>query len=446
MDSYIISITLIGIAALGMAWMPSITERTRISYSIIYVLFGIAVYGLLPQLDKPHPLRHELSALHLTELVVIISLMGTGLKIDQPFSFKSWAVPFRLITFTMIICIAAVAWLAHRFLGFDWASSLLLGAVLAPTDPVLASDVQVGPPLEKSKDNVRFSLTAEAGMNDGMAFPFTWLAIIVAAFGVSTSSSAESLTLWFTRDVLYRLVAGVACGVGIGRLLAHLVFYLPEKKNFIVIRDGFVAVSATLLVYGLTEMIKGYGFIAVFVTAITLRNYELGHHYHRKLHDFTDQIERILLAIVLILFGGSIVGGILKPLTWPMVIFAIAFVLAVRPLAGLLGLIGTKDLHIKEKLGISFFGIRGMGSFFYLAFAFEQTEFPLARQLWAIVAFIVLLSLVLHGLTASTTMKKLESQFTQPHEIEEKSDDHLRQAEQHQESGHLQPAAHKRDG
>jgi NhaP-type Na+/H+ or K+/H+ antiporter len=420
MDSYIISITLIGVAALGMAWMPSITQRTHISYSIIYVLFGVAVYGLLHQLPKPHPLRFELPALHLTELVVIISLMGTGLKIDQPFSFKSWAVPFRLITFTMIICIAAVAWIAHRFLGFDIASSLLLGAVLAPTDPVLASDVQVGPPLEKSKDNVRFSLTAEAGMNDGMAFPFTWLAIIVAAIGVNNST--EQLSLWFARDVLYRIAAGVGCGVGIGRLLAHLVFYLPEKKSFVVIRDGFVAVSATLLVYGLTEMIKGYGFVAVFVTAITLRNYELGHHYHRKLHDFTDQIERILLAIVLILFGGSIVGGILKPLTWPMALFSAAFVLLVRPLAGLLGLIGARSLHIKEKLGISFFGIRGMGSFFYLAFAFEQVHFPLARQLWAIVAFIVLLSLVLHGLTASKTMKKLESEFTQPLDLEEIKD------------------------
>lgn len=420
MDSYIISITLIGIAALGMAWMPSISKRTHISYSIIYVLFGIAVYGLLSQLPNPDPIRQQKAAVHLTELVVIISLMGTGLKIDQPFSFKSWAVPFRLITFTMLLSIGAAAWIAHRFLGFDIASAILLGAVLAPTDPVLASDVQVGPPLEKSKDNVRFSLTAEAGMNDGMAFPFTWLAVVVAM--MAAGNSTESLGLWFTRDVLYRIVAGVACGIGIGKLLAYLVFYLPEKKNFVVIRDGFVAVSATLLVYGVTEIVKGYGFIAVFVTAITLRNYELNHDYHRKLHDFTDQIERILVAIVLILFGGSIVGGVLRPLTWPMVIFAVVFVLAVRPLSGLAGLIGARQLHIKEKLGISFYGIRGMGSFFYLSFAFEQTDFPLARQLWALVAFIVLLSLVLHGLTATTTMEKLESQFTQPVEVNEKKD------------------------
>jgi NhaP-type Na+/H+ or K+/H+ antiporter len=410
MDSYVISITLIGVAALGMAWMPAISERTKISYSIIYVLLGIVIYGLLNILPTPDPVVKQKETLHLTELVVIISLMGTGLKIDQPFSFKSWAAPFRLVSITMLLCIGISAYLAHRFLGFDWPSALLLGAVLAPTDPVLASDVQVGPPLEKSKDNVRFSLTAEAGMNDGIAFPFTWLAIIAATAGMN--SFPEHIGSWLYMDVLYRIAAGVGIGIGMGKLLAHLVFYLPEKKKIIAIRDGFVAVSATLLVYGITELVKGYGFIAVFVTAITLRNYELGHHFHRKLHDFTDQIERILVAIVLILFGGSIVGGILKPLTWPMVLFAVGFVVAVRPLAGLIGLMGTR-LHFKEKLGISFFGIRGMGSFFYLSFAFEEVHFPLVRELWALTAFIVLLSVVLHGVTAGTTLKKLEDEFTQ---------------------------------
>lgn len=408
MNTYIVSITLIGIAALGMAWMPSITKRTHISYSIIYVLIGIILYSLLDNLPLPRPTQQEGYTLHLTELVVIVSLMGTGLKIDQPFSFKSWAVPFRLVTITMILCISIVAWLANAYLNFDIASALLLGAALAPTDPVLASDVQVGPPLEKSKDNIRFSLTAEAGMNDGMAFPFTWLAI---AYATMKEADTSTLPLWLARDVVYRILAGVVCGIAIGKLLAHIVFYLPEKKNFIVIKDGFVAVSATLMVYGITEMLQGYGFIAVFVTAIALRNYELGHKFHRKLHDFTDQIERILLAIVLILFGGALVNGILDHLTRPMVLFSLLFVLVIRPLAGLVSMIGSQ-LHIKEMLAISFFGIRGIGSFFYLAFAMYQINFARGKELWSMVAFIVLLSLIIHGLTATSAMKKLETQFT----------------------------------
>jgi NhaP-type Na+/H+ or K+/H+ antiporter len=197
-----------------------------------------------------------------------------------------------------------------------------------------------------------------------------------------------------------------------GKLLAYLVFYLPEKKNFIVIRDGFVGVSATLLVYGITELAHAYGFVAVFVTAIVLRNHELHHKLHRKVHEFTDQVERILIAIVLILFGGSLISGILNDLTWPMTIFGLVFVLIIRPLSGLIGLTGTR-LHIKEKFAISFFGIRGIGSFFYLAFALSETRFNYASELWSLVSFIILLSLGVHGLTATSVMKMMEKRFTQ---------------------------------
>jgi NhaP-type Na+/H+ or K+/H+ antiporter len=304
----------------------------------------------------------------------------------------------------MLLCIGSVALIAHELLNFDWASAVLLGAVLAPTDPVLASDVQVGPPHEESEQNVPFSLTAEAGMNDGMAFPFTWLAIAIA---VTASGSTIDLQTWVLRDLLYKIVAGVTCGVAMGKLLAFLVFYLPEKKNFIVIRDGFVGISATLMIYGITELLHGYGFIAVFVTAITLRNYERHHKYHKKLHDFTDQIERILVAIVLILFGGSLVTGVLDKLTWPMALLGLGFLFLIRPLSGYLGLFNL-NLHVYEKLGISFFGIRGIGSFYYVAFALKQANFKFAEEIWALVSFIVLISIVLHGITATKVMRKFE--------------------------------------
>jgi NhaP-type Na+/H+ or K+/H+ antiporter len=335
--------------------------------------------------------------------------MGSGLKIDQPFSFKSWAIPFRLVIITMILSIASVTFFGWWSFGFSLASAVLLGAVLAPTDPVLAADVQVGPPLQAQKDNVRFSLTAEAGMNDGMAFPFVWLAIALALMG----AGSEGVILeWVIRDFIYKILAGVVIGMLMGRFLAYLVFYLPEKKNFTVIRDGFVAVSATLMVYGITELAHGYGFVAVFVTAIALRNYELHHKFHKKLHDFTDQIERILLAIVLILFGGSLVSGILDSLTWKMAAFGVVFVFIIRPLCGLIGLIRT-PLHFKEKLAVSFFGIRGIGSFYYLAFALSETRFSSAPEIWSMVAFIVLLSLCIHGLTATSVMTKIEEQFSE---------------------------------
>ena len=409
MDIYIVSITVIGIAALAMAWMPDLTRKTRVSYAIIYVLFGVILFSVLKHLPLPNPFIHNDYTVRLTEMVVIVSLMGTGLKIDQPFSFKTWAAPFRLVTIAMIICIGAVTLITRYLFHFDWASALLLGAVLAPTDPVLASDVQVGPPLEESRDKARFTLTAEAGMNDGMAFPFTWLVVVIA---MQSTSQAVPVTEWVLYYFLYKIVAGVAIGFGIGKLLAYLLFYLPGKKKLVNINDGFVAISTTLVVYGTAELLHGYGFISVFVAAITLRNYELNHKLHKKLHSFADQVERILLAIVLIAFGGSIASGLLSDLDWKMALFGLGFLFIIRPLAGLASLLGLK-LHSKEKLAISFFGIRGIGSFYYIAFALKQTTFLHGVEIWNIVAFIVLISILVHGATASIAMTKLDDIATE---------------------------------
>jgi len=418
MSGYILVITIIGIASLGMAWFPSISKKLRISYSVFYVLFGMVLYSIFfDYLPAANPFLFPEVTIHLTELVVIISLMGSGLKIDQPFSFHKWQTPFRLVSVTMILCIALVALLAVWLLNFSVASAILLGAVLAPTDPVLASDVQVEPPMEGREENVKFSLTAEAGMNDGMAFPFTWLAIILASKGID---SYAEFGRWFFIDVVYKLAAGVLAGILLGRLLAYLVFDLPEKRNFVVIKDGFVAVATTLMVYGFTEMIHGYGFVAVFVTAITLRNYELDHKYHKKLHDFTDQIERILVSIILIVFGGTIIHGILQPLNWNMVLLGIVFIVLIRPATAWVGMVKTK-LKPKEKFVISFFGIRGIGSFFYLAFAMYEADFGAEKELWAIASFIVLLSLLIHGLTATKTIRKLEKEAEQESATSESS-------------------------
>lgn len=406
MNVYIIELLIVGLAAFGMAWMPALTKKTRISYSILYVVVGFLIYKVFDFFPTPDPLRKESYTLHLTEIMVIISLMGTGLKIDRPFSFRGWKIPFLLVSVTMILCIGGVAAIAFYFLGFDLPSSILLGAVLAPTDPVLASDVQVGPPHEKEKNEVRFALTAEAGMNDGTAFPFTWLAIVVFMI---QSGATPDLSEWLYKDLLYRIVIGIACGFIIARLVALLVFYLPKRKVFVEIRDGFVALSVTLIVYGVTELVHGYGFIAVFVAAITLRNYEMHDKYHTRLHSFTDQIERILLGIILLLFGGSLATGVLDALTWPLALFGIAFLLLIRPIGGMLTLLPV-NLSMKEKTAVSFFGIRGIGSFFYLAFGLSKADFKYADELWATLCFVVLISVIVHGATAAFGMRMVESE------------------------------------
>lgn len=404
MDSYIISMILIGAAGLAASWLPTLTQRLRISYSIPFMLIGFALYSVLDVLPWPSPEFEGKMTLHLTELVVIVALMGTGLKIDRRFRFREWQVPFRLLSITMLLCIGTLALMGVWWLGLSLASAVLLGAALAPTDPVLASDVQVDPPNKGHDDDTRFTLTAEAGLNDGLAFPFVWLAIALAIPAMSAES--DWLLRWLAYDVLYRIGAGLAIGYGLGRLLSHLFFTLAERHTMPKVRDGMMAICATLLVYGVTELAHGYGFIAVFIAAITLRNQEMKHRYHTKLHDFTEQVERMLLVILLMLFGGMLATGILDPLTWPMALVGIIFVLVVRPVAGMLALWGS-DIPMSRRAAISFFGIRGVGSFFYIAFALDKAEFADADMLWALASFIVLFSITIHGLTAPTVIARL---------------------------------------
>ncbi|OQP51208.1 cation:proton antiporter [Niastella populi] len=401
---YLVGLITIGIAALGMAWMPTISSFVRISYSIVYIIIGILLFLILPMLPYADPLQHPAITLHLTETVVLVALMGSGLKIDQPFSIREWKHSLKLVSVGMISSIALTAFIAWYFVGMDIASALLLGAILSPTDPVLASDVQVGPPQESEKDSVKFTLTAEGGMNDGTAFPFVWLGILMATGFLAKPGAWMEWTSYY---LLYKLLCGLAAGYLLGKLFGYVLFSLPEKYRVARIEDGFVALSITLVVYGCTELLNGYGFIAVFTCAVTLRNYEMGHDLHRTLHSFSDQIERMLVAIVLLLFGGSIVNGLLDHLTWPLAMLGLGFLLIIRPLAVWLTLSGSK-LTYREKSVISFFGIRGVGSLYYMSFATQHTSLTWLKSMWSTVAFVILLSVLIHGLTASRAISMLD--------------------------------------
>lgn len=404
MDGYLFVITLIGLAALGMVWMPALAEYARISYSIIYVAIGVVLYLLFPiVLPRADPMLNENVTMRLAEMVVIISLMGTGIKIDRVFSWKKWQTPLRLLSIAMILCIAASAFLGGTFLGFNLASAILLGAVMAPTDPVLASDVQVGPPNDGKKSETKFALSAEAGLNDGLAFPFVWLAIAIA---ISNQVEGSAMLSWLAYDLVYKILAGLVVGFLFGKAMGYILFTASAKYPALKTREGFLALSLTLLVYGATELIHGYGFIAVFICAITLRHSEKHHPYHDELHAMAEQAEKLFIAILLILFGGSLVSGILNALTWQMAAFSLLFLFVIRPVAAYISLLGVK-IDPKEKLAISFFGIRGMGSIFYLAFALDKTNFEHKEELWATVAFTILISIFIHGLTAAPSMKHL---------------------------------------
>lgn len=406
MEPVDVAFAVVGLGALLAGILPRALEHRPLSMPMAFLGLGVLVFLLPTGLPRPDPLRYPEAATHLTEIGVIVALMGAGLKIDRPLSWRRWSSTWRLLAIAMPVCIAAVALLGWWWARLVPAAALLLGAALAPTDPVLASDVQVGEPndVEDAEDEVRFALTSEAGLNDGLAFPFVYAAIAVAATGLAPG---EWFVGWFTVDVLYKLAVGVGGGLGVGWLLGKLFFRAPSRLRLARHSEGFLALAATFLAYGLVEVVGGYGFLAVFVAARAIRAAERTHEFHAVLHDFAEQVERLLTVLLLLLFGGAVVGGLLAPLTWPAALVGLALVFVVRPLAGWVSLRGAPG-RPAEHWVISLFGIRGVGSFYYLAYATTKADFPQADLVWATVGLVVVVSVVVHGVAATPVMRLLD--------------------------------------
>ncbi|GAB3668987.1 cation:proton antiporter [Halopiger thermotolerans] len=407
MSLYETALVIVGVAVLGTVALPRLLDNRPVSFPIVYVAFGIVVFSLPLELPAPDPLVYGTATERLTEIGVIVALMGAGLKIDRPPGIKRWQTTWRLLGITMPLTIAAAAALGWWVVGLSIPTAMLLGAVVAPTDPVLAADVQVDPPQKGESDEVRFALTSEAGLNDGLAFPFTYLAIAMATAGVAPENWFLE---WLAVEVGYKIVVGVAVGWLFGYALAKFVFQYPASTRLAKAMGGAEALAATLIAYGLTELVGGYGFIAVFVAAVAIRGFEREHEYHQQLHDFSEVVERLVVAVLLVLFGGAIATGLFALLTWRAALVAVALVLVVRPLAGVLGLVG----YPPERNAIAFFGIRGIGSFYYLAYAANNAGFDGLRAVWAIVGVAVLVSIVVHGITAASVMSELRRIATTP--------------------------------
>ena len=338
--------------------------------------------------------------------------MAVGLSIDRPLAWPGWRQVWPLLGVTMPLSVLAVGLMGWGWLGLAPAAAVLLGAALSPTDPVLAQSVQVGPPGESGRDDVRFDLSVEAGINDGLAFPFTYLAI--AAVG-QTALGGWTVE-WVALDVLWRIVAGVAVGYAIGRLGGWFVFERsaetgddnhPDSASEDGTNEGLIVMGGLLAAYGLAEIVEGYGFLAVFVGAVTARQRERGSDYHQRTHHFVDQLEKVVLVGMLLGFGGLLASGVLSALTIPAALVGLAVVLVVRPLTGIIAMIGS-DLPWAGRWAVAFLGIRGMGTIYYLSYGQTHADFGRTDVLWATASFAILTSIVVHGMTAEPIMRWLE--------------------------------------
>ncbi len=400
---YEAGLLVLGLCLLLAVWLPVTLLRRYVTLPFIPILGGMALFWFLPDALTLDPFsKGKLSIWErLTEAVVVVSLVGAGLKIDSRHLLLAPPIR-RLLLISMPLCIAAVALLGWGLAGLPVSAALLLGASLAPTDPVLAGDLQVDGPGAGDTHGVRFTLTAEAGLNDGLAFPFVYLAIAVASLGLADPSWLGS---WLLRDGLYRIAAGVAVGAGVGWFLARLVYRAPHDKPVASAGLACVALCVFLIAYGTAELAGGYGFIAAFVSAAVLRNAAHDHDYNGVLFDFIEEVEHAAMVLVLFLLGG-VALLVLPHLTWGGAAVALGLVLVVRPLAGWLSLAGL-GWDTRDRLAAAFYGIRGIGSLYYLAYGLGSAGFAHHGELWAIVVTTILVSTAVHSLTAPFAMRRL---------------------------------------
>ncbi|MGB3738363.1 MAG: sodium:proton antiporter [Pontixanthobacter sp.] len=427
MEPRIFTFVLFGLGLMGAVALERKLARSLLPMPILYVAVGFIVFSLPIGMPDLNPVSDALDALtveYVTEFIVIVSLMAAGIAIDRPVTWRNWRQLWPLLLFAMplsILCVSLLGWWA---LGLAPASAILLGAALAPTDPVLARSVQVGPPGQDMRHDIRFSLTAEAGLNDGLAFPFTYLAIAAIGMGSLGGWTVQ----WFALDFVWRIAAGIGVGYLIGRLGSWYVFERnadasaddeeeADPDSAYSTSEGLIVLGTLLLAYGAAEMVEGYGFIAVFVGAVTARQRENASRYHKISHHFIDQIENIVLVAVLLAFGGMLADGVLDALTWPAALVGLALIIVIRPVTGLLAE-WFSPLPWPGKFAVAFLGIRGMGSIYYLAYGQNHGEFAQIDLLWATVSFTILASIIIHGVSAGRIVEYAEARDAHIHKGE----------------------------
>ncbi|MBN8291461.1 cation:proton antiporter [Rhodobacter sp. NTK016B] len=403
---YHVVLAVFGMIVILARLLPRLVSRSEPASAPLMIVFGAAATLLIPAIPAmPDPRETPLPWEIISELAVIFALFGTGMRIDSVRPWRKWGPTARMLGIAMPLTILAVALLGIGFVGLTVAGAILLGAVVAPTDPVLAADVQVGPPHEGREHPVRFTLTTEAGLNDGLAFPFVYLGLIVAAEGLDPGAWLFDWLVW---DVVYRIAVGVLAGWAGGRVLAFVLFSVPRGAPLADTASGVLALAGVLLCYGSTELIEGYGFIAVAVMGLTVRRVEEDNRFHRRLHDFTESIEHALTAVLLVMLG-AILPVVFVDLSWSQVWLALVVIVIVRPLSGWISLIGA-DMPRRDRAAIAVYGVRGIGSVYYLCYAISHMEFTNEEQLWSLVGLVILLSTILHGFSVSWAMRRIERQ------------------------------------
>jgi NhaP-type Na+/H+ or K+/H+ antiporter len=415
----------IGALLTAMAFAGSVLKRAPLSAAMLYLAAGFAVGPSgLGMLDLRFP-AGAVVVERVAEVAVIVSLFTAGLKLRVPIGDRRWLLPLRLASVSMVVTVGLIALVGATLLGLPPGAAVLLGAILAPTDPVLASDVQVTDAWDS--DRVRFSLTGEAGLNDGTAFPFVLLGL--GLLGVHDLGAGG--WKWWAVDVAWGVAGGLAVGWALGTATGKLVLHLRREHREAVGLDDFLTLGLIALSFGLADLVHAYGFLAVFAAGAALRRVEMREsgdasreelrerrkavdeddlatdpqtapaHLTRQVLRFNEHIERVGEVAVVLVLGSLLSYDTLTPAGWWFV--PLLFVV-VRPLATWVGLAGSW-LKRPQRALVGWFGVRGAGSVYYLAFAVTHgLPEAMAGELTRLTLTAVAASVVLHGISVTPLM------------------------------------------
>lgn len=417
---------LVGALLLLMVLLQSALKRLPVSAAMVYLLIGIALGPLaLDRLDID-VLRDAGTLERIAEVAMLVSLFSVGLKLRLPLRHRDWRIAVRLAAGALIFTIAPLTLLAMWLLHLPFAHALLLASILAPTDPVLASDVQLRHPGDR--DRMRFSLTAEGGMNDGIALPFVMLALAL------TTSPERDLTHWVLADVLWPTPIGIACGWLCGYAAGRATTHLRRQDAAAIGLDEFLALGVMGVAYALAQIAHANGFLAVFAAGLALRRIELAEveegevhvplekieaqappeapvHLMRAMLTFNEQLERIIEVAVVLLLGALLR---IDQITLAAFAFAAMLFVVVRPLSVLITF-ADRALPWRQLRLMGWFGIRGVGSLYYLVYAVNHGIEPATAQIIAAIILPTLAaSVIVHGISATPLMERYGRRRARP--------------------------------
>jgi NhaP-type Na+/H+ or K+/H+ antiporter len=423
---------LVGGILLARGLSASLFKSLPVTPAIVYLLVGLLVGPTALNLFHFNPLKESALLEALTEVAVLISLFSAGVKMPAPVSFTRWRAPVLLASVSMVVSVALIAAYAYYLLDLPLGAGVLLGGILSPTDPVLATDVQTRHP--DDRDQFRFILTCEAGMNDGSAFPFVMLGLGL----LGLHNLGEMGVHWGLVDVLWATVAGITIGAIAGFALAHVGRALRGHPPRHELMNDFLGLGLIGVVYGLCLLVGAWGFLAVFFAAVALRQTELkiitvdaaadpanpvaGAHLAHVDADvpeaapvespptiserslvFKEHLERLSEVVLVLLIGGAL---FVDSWSWRAVALSMFLFVVARPVSVLVGLTATRSTwRMRGMLG--WFGVRGVGSLYYLMYAIEHgLPEPFAVELIQLTLITVTLSIFVHGISAKPLMHR----------------------------------------